>query len=345
MNLTPPTPSEFHDLVVAALRFRDAAPWKSVGDDQVFGILDRASDEIVYVSILGNGGLEFGVTLFPGGEGLKTLDWMQFDLLPADTHELLLQIRSIACVFVPSTRMTPQDRRLLREAGFTRGRAGLMPQFVSYLPGFASWTVSGAEARLLVTCMAQSLAMVRELAEDPDLLERGHPGEYLVRVPVGPPGEPEWVSRWLPRPITRDLRPPALDEVTLARLSQLPRAPLEEWEVDAITGLGLIAESPSARPRVLRSLMILDRKSLFIHTAEPIEAPALEATVTARFARQALRLGRSPKRILVRDYTIRRLLAPVAQAMDCKLLKVGRLPGIAAAREDMLARVKSGARL
>jgi hypothetical protein len=192
--------------------------------------------------------------------------------------------------------------------------------------------------------MEQSLVMVRELAADPDLLLRGFPAEHLVRMPLGSADAPDWVRRWQPRPATRDPSPPALDEVTLARLAQLPRGSAEEWEVDAFTGLGMIAESRSTRPRVLRMLMTLDRASQYIHAAEPIEAPDLEASVTDRFARQALRVGRVPKRILVRDYTLRCLLAPVARAMGCKLLRVGHLPGIEAARADMLAHVGPGQR-
>ncbi len=342
MDLEPPTASELRDLIAAALRFRDAAPWKTVADDRIFGVLDRTRGEIVYVSILGQGGLVRGLTLYPGARGLMTLNRIQFDRLPAEPDDLLVEMRSIVCMFVPAAMATPDDRKLLRESGVVSVRAKLLPQFVSYEPGYAPWTVSGAEARLLTICIDQALVMARELAADPDLLEVDHPARHLVRVPAGAPGEEEWVSQWRSRPLTRDVRPPGLDEVTLARLAQLRRDSTAEWEVDAFTGLGVIAETRSTRPRVLRTLMILDRSSNYIHAADPIEAPDLVAGVTARFARHALQIGCSPKRILVRDYTLRILLAPVAKAMGCKLLRLGYLPGIEAAREDMLARMGSG---
>jgi hypothetical protein len=337
MNLAPPTAFELRDLVEAALRYRDAAPWRTVADDQIFGVFDRERGEIVYLSILGQGGLVRGLTLFPGTQGLLTLDLIQFELLPTDPDEGLLRMRSIGCMFVPASMATPDDRKVVRDSGVACGRAKLLPQFVSYEPGYAPWTVSGAEARLLTTCLDQALVVARELAADPDLLEENSPRQHLVRVPAGALGEEEWMSQWRSRPLTRDVRPPALDEVTLARLAQLPREPMAEWEVDAFTGLGVIAESRTTRPRVLRTLMLLDRTSGFIHAAEPIEAPELEASVTDRFVRQALRVGHSPRRILVRDYTLRCLLAPAARAMGCKLLRLGHLPGIEAARADMLA--------
>jgi hypothetical protein len=317
MDLSPPTPSELRDLVEAALRFRDAAPWRTVADDQNFGVFDRQRGEIVYLSILGQAGLVRGLALFPGEQGLVTLHRMQLDLLPADPDDLLLEMRSIGCLFVPAAMATPDDRRLLRDSGVALGRAKLLPQFVSHLPGYAPWTVSGAEARLLVTCMEQALAVVRELEDDPDLLELGAPARHLVRESAGGPDGQEWVSHWRSMPPARDVRPPKLDEVTLARLGQLARDPIAEWEVDAFTGLGVIAESRSNRPRVLRTLMILERSSQYIHAAEAIEAPDLLASVTERFARHALRIGRIPKRILVRDYTLRGLLAPIARAMRC----------------------------
>jgi len=341
MQPAPPTPAEFHELVEAAIRFREVAPWQHVADDQVFGVLDVERDEVAYASILGQQNFAHGLSLFPGATGLASLRRMQFELLPEDTDDILLEMRSLICVYAPTAGLGQRDRLLLELAGFELQLSEVWPYFISHEPGYASWTVSGAEARLLRTALEQALIMAQALAQDPTLLERGHPGEFLVRAPDDPPASGAWTEWWMRPPDTRDLRAPALDELTSARLSRLPRVTNCEWEVDAMTGLGHLAERPSVRPRVLRTLTIIERGSGFMHDTDALPAPDFVRDVTRLFVDRVLSIGHRPRRILVRDYDLRQLLAGVAKAMDCKLLRIQYLPRIESAQQLLRERMNA----
>ncbi len=100
-----------------------------------------------------------------------------------------------------------------------------------------------------------------------------------------------------------------------------------------MTGLGRLAERPSVRPRVLRTLTIIERGSGFMHDTDALPAPDFVRDVTRLFAERVLSIGHRPRRILVRDYDLRQLLAGVAKSMDCKLLRVHCLARIEAAQE------------
>jgi hypothetical protein len=326
MQPASPSPAELRELVEAAIRFRDAEPWSHVTDDQVFGLLDPEQDELGYVCIAGHSGLEQGLNVFPGPEGHRTLLRMQHEWLPEDTDDMLLVVRNILCTFMQPADLLDIDRQLLRTAGVAPRSGASWPQFISHEPGYASWTVNGAEARLLRAAFEQSLIVARRLERDPDLLERGMPGEYLVRAidDEGAPGS--WTDCWMRPPRTRDLRAPDLDDVTAGRLARLPLAENREWEVDAVTGIGRLAESAAVRPRVLRTLTVVERGSGYMHGAEVFEAPDFAAQVAGLFIRLVLSIGHRPRRILVRDYHLRNLLARAAKAMDCRLQRVLYLP-------------------
>ena len=326
MQPAPPTSAEIHALVESANRFREAAPWLHVSDEQVFGILDPEHDEIAYAVISGPPAIACGLSLFPGSAGLATLRRMQFELLPDDTDDLLIQTRSLICAFTSSETLEPRDRRFLEGAGLRLHRGESWPYFISHEPGYGSWTVSGAEARLFRIALDQSLVMAEAIMDDPTLLEQGSPGEFLVRVLEDESAIGAWSGRWMRPPDTRDLCPPKLDEVTAARLARMPFAEAREWEVDAVTGMGLLAEGESVRPRVLRVLTVIERGTAYMHDAEVLEAPEFNDRVAGLFVEQALAIGYRPRRILVRDYALRNLLARVARAMNSKLFRLQYLP-------------------
>lgn len=315
-----PSPIEARTLVDAAERFRRAAPWRRIRDEQVFGLIDPETNELALSVICGGEGLLRGLSLFPGTAGWTTLARMQFETFPEDTDTMLLETRWLSCHFVPRSILGRRDRDLLERAEHRARRASELPQFVSYEPGYASWSVSGAEARLLRMALEQSLVVAAAVREDPDLLLRCHPGEYLVRVRDNTNPE-HWTHTYRRPPNTRDIRSPALDELTKARLARLPVSE-REWEVDAITGAGHIAEHEGTRPRVLRTLVVLDRETGYMHGADAFEAPDFHQRVVELFIARVLAIGERPRRILVRDHALRELISVVAKALGSKLLRI-----------------------
>lgn len=119
------------------------------------------------------------------------------------------------------------------------------------------------------------------------------------------------------------------------RLRQLPRGPFDDWEGAAVTGLGTTSEGPRVRPQVLLALLVVERDTDFVLIADAIAAPRLEAEFGRRFVAQVLALGLRPRRILVNQIGLRELVAPIAKAMDGKLLGVQYLPGVDRASEDI----------
>lgn len=56
-------------IVKEAMRLRAAEPWKKLNDSQMFGVA-MPDGEIWYGSILGNSGIDYGLSMYPGKDGL-----------------------------------------------------------------------------------------------------------------------------------------------------------------------------------------------------------------------------------------------------------------------------------
>ena len=86
-----------------------------------------------------------------------------------------------------------------------------------------------------------------------------------------------------------------------------------------------IAEGHDERPRMARSLIVVDRESGRVLAACAIEVPSLEAELGARFVEAMLSIGSRPERLLVRSLAVRDLLAPLGAGLGAELRRVQRL--------------------
>jgi hypothetical protein len=333
----PPNSAELRDLVRTAYRVLEASPWEILDDNHNFGVEDPESGEVAYVSVIGSGGIQRGVAVYPGTKGFETLLFTQLDAMPQERDDALLLIRSIGCMFDEPRELSPDDRKLLRDAG-VQVRGPLAPSFVSYLPGYEPWALDAAEARLITHVMEQTLVVVEEFRRNPTLIEIAPVKRYLTRVPVAGSTPTAWSSVFKAPRHKRESKSEAWtpDELTLARLAKLPITNDTDWEVDAVTGMGVLAANAQQRPQILRMLMVAERPSGRALKPEAIPAPEFARSAGPAFVQTLLEAGARPRRILVRDYELRGLLAPIAKGLGCKLLRVQYLPEIDRMRDSLL---------
>lgn len=346
MRYEPPSDSELAALVQAAVLFRDAAPWRHIRPKQIFGIRSIDSGRLSYVSIEGHEGGVTGLGAYPGHTGLETLLGALHGLLEVVDDQDYLRMSALTCGYFPYGEFAGPLLEFLDRSGVRFTRHELAPAFTSYVPGFRAWRPDARESRLLTAAFEQTLVVVEDLRRDPGLLDAPDPITVLSRRAI--PGlrgleweyewsslEPDWAAR---------VKPWKPDELTAARLARLPLDDRQEWEFDAVVGLGVLAPDPGSRAEILRAGLLVDRASDFIHWLEPFPASELKASLGEAFAQQMLRIGCRPRRILVRDRAIRRLIEPITQAADCRLQKVQNLPALEEAHEVLLQKANRPAR-
>ena len=336
MEHRSPTTDALHELVHTARYFQREKPWEHLRFDQPFGIRDPQTGRVVLAVINGCSGIDFGLSTFPGLDGLITLNWLRHALI-ADTNEASLHgIRSIICALVPRSNLTPGDRRLLVDARCDATRGESVPLFRSYMPGYLPWRLDAEEVRMLTLMLHQSVNVARDCAMNPRLFEGGPKHTYLTRWNMRDGDEApeayEWASPDLGGPPPRIPMP---DELTSARLGRLPLDEHAEWEIALASGAGALQPTPHHRPELMLTCFVIDRASGFIHHGHPLPSSTALDGLQAQIVGVLLRLGFAPRRMLVRDPVVRPYLAPVAKLVGCRLQRVQSLPAVDEASADM----------
>src|SRR6478735_5216484 len=80
---TAPTKQQWKELYEAAERYKEAGIWRWLSNGHLFGVRDPASGEIGYCCVFGNGGEMFGLAVYMGTEGLRTI----VDMLAGELDE------------------------------------------------------------------------------------------------------------------------------------------------------------------------------------------------------------------------------------------------------------------
>lgn len=227
-----PTIDEWRALYDAAVRFRDAAPWEWVEEDQIFGVQNAETGEIGYCCIMGQAGEHSALALYRGDAGLLSLRQVQSGELPSSKMEALTAQNCLMASFEDREAIEAPDRQVMQALDLRfRGRQ-VWPLFRSFLPGSIPWILTRVEARFLTLALEQALRVSGRLNEDKSLLpDPVSPlGPFLVRVrDTGTQGDASdgWRDDILMAqlPSEPEPEPVPVDEAMIARLRSLPSAP------------------------------------------------------------------------------------------------------------------------
>ncbi|MBW8349598.1 plasmid pRiA4b ORF-3 family protein [Bacillus sp. IITD106] len=166
---TEETPSrqpsfDWNALLEKAREFNKAKPWEKLDDDEIFVVIDPLTGEPLFCSILGAGGEEYGMAVYIGDEGLKSL----FRTMEDNTayFDILLHQRSLLLSLSDRDELEKEDYQIIKEAGMSFRGKKQWPMFRSYMPGMYPWLIDEEEARLLLVAIEQALLLLKEVEEE-----------------------------------------------------------------------------------------------------------------------------------------------------------------------------------
>lgn len=339
---TPPTPDEWRRALDAALAFRDAAPWTWMTEENMFGVQNPETGVTYYACVLGELGEMTALALYEGAEGLNGLWRMRTENL-ADPMEALILQRCLMVSFEDREVLEPADRDVLKSLGIkVRGR-GAWPMLRSYLPGYAPWRVTGAQARFLALALEQALAMAGRFGGDPALLPFVPPGgAYLVRTRQG---DGTWADeRRVPEAASE---PETAQEVVVdtERLSQLKETlPMTRGvlEMDFFLSPNAIQDEDGGRPFFPVILMAADQDSGLI-VGNDLSRPDVIAQDCGEMLLTVLEnVQMRPARVETSHVETRMYLEPFAGPLGVQVSLVPHLRAIQPAMEELALMLGGG---
>jgi hypothetical protein len=331
-----PTEAEWKRLYDAALAFRDTAPWTWMTEERVFGIQDPEAGETYYACIMGELGEHLALALYEGGAGLAGLWQMRLDP-PEHPMEALLLQRCLMASFEDREGLEQQDRDVLKRLGLkVRGR-GAWPLFRSYLPGYAPWFITGAQARSLTTGLEQALLASQRSKTEPDYvpLPQTPAGPYLVRVPSETEG---WKEEM------RSAEAPTAESLTAAVLVDVERVhrlkdtlPKTQGvvEMDGFVSPAGVRGGDGGRPYFPTVILSVDQKSGMVLGSYLSEPGAISQNFGEQFLEIAENLQMLPARVHVVSEEVQAFLEPFAGPLGVQVRRVRRLKMLDEARDSL----------
>lgn len=326
-------------LFIAAIEFRDLAPWRWMDDDQLIGVEDPASGEVGYGCVMGALGSMFGLAVYRGPAGYAQHQRLYTgEIDPEDTEAQLAQ-DCLLMSFEDRRELTPRDLRELASVGLkVRGR-NAWPLFRSTRPGYLPWYLEPEDLLLLCVAVEQATDVCRRAASASPfpppaagtiLMRRFDADRGLWRDCQETPPEPPPLST-----LTR----PSPEKLARLRARIDPRGPVSE--VQLIYILAPIAHG-SERPYLPRAWLCADRRTGIIAMSELMEPERGLDRVQDAFLALLEDGTPIPAEIRTADALSQALLAPIAEALGVRLRLVGATPRLAEAREAMAVMLRRG---
>jgi len=330
-------PKLFKALVAAALEYHAREPWEEIADDETFAMRLEGEPQPVFASVMGQGGLEYGLALFRGDGALGLLR------ARPDDRERLDAMWSLAVTLQPLRDIPAEFRTALTRAGLERRREDIAPFFISKNPGRRPRDINASEARLLLLALRGILSAFDRGAL-PVRASAQPSGELLTITVTGDPRSPEvgiGSESFEGAPVTAAPRLIGAPE----DLASLPRL-----EARWLVGFPFSQATIAGDDRSLRILLVVDEGSTKVILARAIHSTEIEEAANAVFeamdgSNPAGEPGR-PREIVTSSRELFDLLAPAVAVADipCRYAeRIEAVESVAADFDEWLRRRGSGA--
>jgi len=317
---TPPT-GTWGQLYAEAIRLLSLAPWHKMGDAHLFGVRDPATGEVGWCCVMGSGGTLFGLAVYRGDVGFDFHRRVQRDELSEE--DALYGQDALTLVFSDRAELTKQELRRLREHGLSFRGPGRWPMFQSHESGSLPVEFNDVEAERMLHTLREAIRLIVDKRDESEWAKPDARGRILVRTLR----DGAWVDERVrtPSPIERSV--PQFNSVRAEGLKRsLPQKSLE-LECD-LQPMRTVIKEKKGRGYMPAHFVLANRASgeVVHHMLGPPnerEKMAQEELLTG-----LERLGSRPTALVVRRASVKRVLAPVAEALGIAVRIVDDLPQV-----------------
>lgn len=157
----------------------------------MFGVQDPDTGMTYYCSIMGNGGMHFGIVAYRGTQGLHILE----KLYRANELEITLELPysndCLACSFEDRDMLEKEDLVVIKQLGLKYRGRNQWPSFRDHSPGLLPWFLDSAQCKTLTLILSQALEVVVSCRKNKTILNAKE-GAFLVRCLKKIQGQDVW---------------------------------------------------------------------------------------------------------------------------------------------------------
>lgn len=327
--------SNWNYLLQQVVEFSELAPWKWLDDNQIFAIEHPEIDELVYCSVLGSFGEEFGLAIYIGNDGLRYLKLVldgsiaQSDIMSTN-HGILLSL-------CDRDEMTDVDEQFIKQGSSTFQGRKKWPIFRSFIPGYYPWFLTEDEV-VSFAIILKRVIHICERAKDKLHLNKFHDTDKCFAQLIEEQNGDIILKDTYISVVTDDgstePRELLVNELDVQRLRSVRKRLNTTLEVGCFYAPAPVQEDPSVRPHLPTVFVAADRKTGSIIFHDIFQSENREQACQTSFLKLLEQLQAIPREIWVTN-DVYLILKPILDKLKINVLRIKRPPIITELKEEM----------
>ncbi len=130
-----------------------AAPWQWFGDADLVAVEHPSWEYKGYCVVMGSGGMEYGLAVYRGDEGLAGYLALVSGAIEAGSLESLHATNALAATLADREELPKPNRDVIRSLGLRYRGRGQWPLFQDFKPGYLPWGLEADDAGFLTVAL------------------------------------------------------------------------------------------------------------------------------------------------------------------------------------------------
>ena len=143
--MAEPSSEQWLDLHEAFREYCRAAPWQFFDDTHLVTIENPSGEDKGYCVVLGSGGMECGLAMYLGDEGLAGYLALMSGALGLGSLESLDATNALSAMLADREELSKPDRDTIRSLGLRYRGRGRWPLFQTFRPGYLPWRLEDGD--------------------------------------------------------------------------------------------------------------------------------------------------------------------------------------------------------
>ena len=331
--MAEPTAEQWLELHEAFREYCGLYPWANFDDSDLVAVEIPGKEIKGYCIVLGSGGIERGLAVYRGDEGLAAFLAMMTGIVDPGSLDALYSTNAVAATLGDRDYLDKEDRDVIRSLGLRYRGRGRWPLFRSYEPGYFPWRLEADDAVLLANALRAMSSLTVALTQgDVSLDQEDETNEFLTLSLQDDGWHARWGHIYAPFP-QQAVDYPDVDR--LQRLAASARRSQTTWELGMHYLPTPLGEDKTKRPHLPVCAMLVESESGYSVT-ELFTQPGSSDTDRQEMLVKVLEsMPGLPSDIVVNNPRLEQMVESVTGPLGINL-SIDETPALWAAKNDLL---------
>lgn len=327
--------NEWSRLLERTAEYSELAPWRWLDDNQIFAVEHPGTGEMVYCSVLGAMGEEFGLATYIGWDGLQYMKSILDGSIASS--DILATNHGIVLSLCDSEEITEQDEQIMKQEGFSFHGENKWPMFRSFQPGYYPWFLTEDEVIAFAIIVERVIGICKRAKDDLYIKEFHETDNCFAQIIEEQHGDI----------LLKDTYISTANDYVSAKPSELLVSELEVQKFKSVrkrfnTPLEIgffyaptpVQENPSVRPYIPTVFVVAERKTGRVIFHDMYHSDNREQAIQLSFMKLLEQLQAIPREIWV-ESEAHLILKPIFNKLKINVLQLERLPIINDLKDEM----------